>query len=61
MATVSADRRHGIPMEAADSRTAEQLASATLGPTSDSGQNHVVGIGKEIATLLVPDRPPAVP
>ncbi|MGW6620702.1 serine hydrolase domain-containing protein [Nocardia sp. NPDC055002] len=33
----------------------------TLGPTSDSNQNNAVGIGTEIATLLVPERPPAVP
>ncbi len=34
---------------------------ATLGPTSDSDQNNAVGIGTKISTLLVPDRPPAVP
>ncbi|MFJ2668270.1 serine hydrolase domain-containing protein [Nocardia fluminea] len=33
----------------------------TLGPTSDSNQNNAVGIGTKIATLLVPERPPAVP
>ncbi|MFD3745822.1 serine hydrolase domain-containing protein [Nocardia sp. NPDC058633] len=34
---------------------------ATLGPSSDADNNNAVGIGTEIATLLVPDRPPAVP
>ncbi|MFD3458528.1 serine hydrolase domain-containing protein [Nocardia fluminea] len=33
----------------------------TLGPTSDSNRNNAVGIGTKIATLLVPERPPAVP
>ncbi|MGW5455957.1 serine hydrolase domain-containing protein [Nocardia sp. NPDC003979] len=33
----------------------------TLGPTSNADQNNAVGIGTAISTLLVPDRPPAVP
>lgn len=36
------------------------IAYATLGPTSNSNTNNVVAMGKEIASMLVPDRPPAI-
>jgi D-alanyl-D-alanine carboxypeptidase len=36
------------------------IAYATLGPTSNSDTNNVVAMGKEIASMLVPDRPPAI-
>lgn len=36
------------------------VAYVTLGPTSDADTDNALPLGKEIATMLVPDRPPAV-
>jgi D-alanyl-D-alanine carboxypeptidase len=36
------------------------IAYVTLGPTSNAGTDNALPLGKEIATLLVPDRPPPV-
>ncbi|MDI1462886.1 serine hydrolase domain-containing protein [Catellatospora sp. KI3] len=36
------------------------VAYVTLGPTSDANVDNALPLGKEIATMLVPDRPPQV-
>lgn len=36
------------------------IAYVTLGPTSNSDTNNAVPMGKEIASMLVPERPPAI-
>ena len=36
------------------------IAYVTLGPTSNANTDNALPLGKEIATMLVPDRPPAV-
>lgn len=36
------------------------IAYVTLGPTSNAETNNAVPIGKEIASMLVPNRPPAI-
>lgn len=36
------------------------IAYVTLGPTSNANTDNALSLGKEIATLLVPDRPPQV-
>ncbi|MDQ6797441.1 MAG: D-alanyl-D-alanine carboxypeptidase, partial [Actinomycetota bacterium] len=36
------------------------IAYVTLGPISNAETNNAVPIGKEIASMLVPDRPPAI-
>ncbi|MEV4619571.1 serine hydrolase domain-containing protein [Asanoa sp. NPDC049573] len=36
------------------------IAYVTLGPKADAGTDNALSLGKEIATLLVPDNPPGV-
>jgi D-alanyl-D-alanine carboxypeptidase len=36
------------------------IAYVTLGPTSDANTDNALPMGKEIATMLVPDRPPQI-
>jgi D-alanyl-D-alanine carboxypeptidase len=36
------------------------IAYVTLGPTSNAETDNALPMGKEIASMLVPDRPPAV-
>ena len=50
---------HGVVYYDTQSRTLV-IAYVTLGPTSNAEADNALPLGKEIATMLVPDRPPPV-
>jgi D-alanyl-D-alanine carboxypeptidase len=50
---------HGVVYYDTRTRTLV-VAYVTLGPTSDASTDNALPLGKEIATMLVPDRPPQV-